>query len=58
MGTISFNFALPKLIHHAGTRRPPLHVFLIHLMALGSAERPSVSDRLKVLWKALSEGFF
>lgn len=37
MGTISFNSALPQLIHHAGTEPPPppLHVFLIPLMAPG-----------------------
>lgn len=35
MGTVSFSFALPQLIHHAGTRQPPLQVFLIRLMAPG-----------------------
>lgn len=58
MGTISFNFTLPQLIHHAGTRRPPLHLFLIPLMAPALCEPQSVSDRLTVLWKALWKVLF
>lgn len=49
MGTISFNSAFPQLIHHAGARRPPLHVFLILLTAPGSVEQLVVSDGLPAL---------
>lgn len=54
-GHLSFNSTFPQLIHHAGSRQPPLHVFLIPVMVPGLCEPPALSGSLAGLGKVLSE---